>query len=353
LRILSFGLCIEEDGERQADSPSGLFLATAFINHACDNNAIWQPMGDCMVVRALRPLKAGTEVLHPYIPVEASSETRRSIFEKHFDSGSCNCTLCTADKKDGMMNLRRRNDLLEQFKTVMASLQARGAVSGPQALAAERRKLSSLLVGLEKTYTTSRTVRPDLVEIYHALAELTGIETDSTRAESNKLDLKALAASGAVVNTENGEVKVTSAPVGMGFMAVPLLLNVAHRHSLGGQTREAKKWLKAALEMSRIRFGDDKQRFVTRHAKLLSEMGFSWCSATVRFSFPSFFSPFLPFAKLTLFLSQCNSSASSQHSLQLPPSLFSSYSPLAQLSSSFVSNSPVEKRQVETLPLFS
>ncbi|CAK7199277.1 hypothetical protein SEUCBS139899_001952 [Sporothrix eucalyptigena] len=82
--------------EEEYDS-TGIWRHAAKANHACLPNARRSFVGDLMVVRAVRDLKAGDEVLLTYTTATDLLETRQKKMRDHYGF-TCGCALCAAEK---------------------------------------------------------------------------------------------------------------------------------------------------------------------------------------------------------------------------------------------------------------
>lgn len=96
-----------EEGARNAST--GLWVYAAYINHSCVPNAAKDYIGDLMILRATRAIKAGEEIFHAYD--EASDYEARRASLKTTWGFECKCRLCAAQKKDGEDVRRKREEL--------------------------------------------------------------------------------------------------------------------------------------------------------------------------------------------------------------------------------------------------
>lgn len=83
--------------EEEWEISGALWETGSYINHACLANAHKVFIGDMMLLRAVRPLKAGEEITLPYInPLEE----KRKDYLKGIWGIDCSCSLCLAERSD-------------------------------------------------------------------------------------------------------------------------------------------------------------------------------------------------------------------------------------------------------------
>jgi hypothetical protein len=98
-------------GEENARNAStGLWARHAYINHDCVPNVRIDYIGDLMMLRAARPLKAGEEIFHSYNQ-SLDFEARQAMLLSTWGF-ECVCDLCTAEKKDGKELRDKRMELV-------------------------------------------------------------------------------------------------------------------------------------------------------------------------------------------------------------------------------------------------
>ena len=99
-----------EGGARNAST--GLCTWAAYMNHSCVANTTKDFVGDLMVLRALRPLKAGEEVFISYD--ESSDYDARQAALMTTWGFECKCPLCAAEKADDAAVRKKRAELATQ-----------------------------------------------------------------------------------------------------------------------------------------------------------------------------------------------------------------------------------------------
>ncbi|GAA5893997.1 hypothetical protein JCM6882_007954 [Rhodosporidiobolus microsporus] len=241
---------------------SGLFLAASFFNHSCAPNALWIPLGDLFVVRARTSIRAGQEVYLPYTSASTPFHMRKTVLGSHFESSGCNCPRCAADAADGPDNLERRVDLLNQVRPIYFQR--------------DLQSLIRLVDALEKTYSpTRRFPKTELVEAYHDVAELVGIDTDAECRLANSYELKALSASGVVLKPKGNDFVVAEASFDATDQAIRLLVVVACSLFCSKKRQDrvmGKGYFHAATVMSRVLFGDGEAEFRWRFKEFIKKL---------------------------------------------------------------------------------
>ncbi|KAL1590349.1 hypothetical protein WHR41_00638 [Cladosporium halotolerans] len=96
---------------------TGLWVRSAYINHSCIPNAKKDSVGDLMVFRATRSIKAGEEIFHCY--AESYDYEERAANLKTTWGFECDCRLCKAERKDGAELRAKRMGLMGQADALM------------------------------------------------------------------------------------------------------------------------------------------------------------------------------------------------------------------------------------------
>lgn len=96
----------EEDATRAS---AGLWIYAAYINHSCLPNAEKSYIGDLMLVRATRDIKAGEEIYHAY-DESADYDTRQQSLKRTWGF-ECSCALCAVEKEEKPEVRRQRREL--------------------------------------------------------------------------------------------------------------------------------------------------------------------------------------------------------------------------------------------------
>ena len=106
--------------QKQATSPAGyhstgLWLKASYINHACDGNAMRSFIGDMMIVRAIRDIAKGEEILMPYRLPDAVNAITQEELGKTW-AFKCDCGLCIAEAASSSSQRKYRSHLIEKTR---------------------------------------------------------------------------------------------------------------------------------------------------------------------------------------------------------------------------------------------
>jgi tetratricopeptide (TPR) repeat protein len=106
----------ELDGhERSSNLPCGLWILPSFINHSCTENVIRTVYGDLMIVRALRDLQKGEEIVYSYcLHLQDPRYSKEYLSQLPF---KCRCAACLEEESTDPIQLTRR---VELFAKLMA-----------------------------------------------------------------------------------------------------------------------------------------------------------------------------------------------------------------------------------------
>jgi len=97
-------------GEEDATKASaGLWVYAAYINHSCLPNAEKEYIGDLMLVRATRDIKAGEEIYHAY-DESADYDARQQSLMRTWGF-KCECALCAVEKEEKLEMRAKRREL--------------------------------------------------------------------------------------------------------------------------------------------------------------------------------------------------------------------------------------------------
>ncbi|KAL2271351.1 hypothetical protein VTJ83DRAFT_722 [Remersonia thermophila] len=89
----------------------GLWVHAAAMNHSCVPNTMRSFVGDVLISRATRDIKAGDELFHQYVPVKSLPDVRAQQQREGWGF-ACDCDLCTTEKRCSEGGLARRKELL-------------------------------------------------------------------------------------------------------------------------------------------------------------------------------------------------------------------------------------------------
>ena len=116
----------------------GLYHHISLLNHSCNPNCVWSWTKDDFrrkVVRAVKTIKKGEEVLANYVDTEefnfGSRDHRRSVLVDKFGF-ICKCSECSLDNDELDLNEQQRKEVVENIKLVkdlMNKFEERSTVS--------------------------------------------------------------------------------------------------------------------------------------------------------------------------------------------------------------------------------
>lgn len=143
----AFGPGSSGDGEKErGEESAGLWIVASYMNHSCVPNAEKEYIGDLMVLRATREIKAGDEVMHNYVQVDGDFEGRRKSLLEGWGF-VCDCGLCVAERGDEESVTEKRRRLEREAEALMDE-------KGGSRLAVV--KIRKLMKEIEGTYTGKR-----------------------------------------------------------------------------------------------------------------------------------------------------------------------------------------------------
>jgi tetratricopeptide (TPR) repeat protein len=96
----------------------GIWLLPSYINHSCSEaNAHWTVVGDLMLIRAVKPIRRGDEVLISYTCPTISYKERQHLFK--FMGFVCDCSLCQTEATETKEIRQRRRELISSLTEIM------------------------------------------------------------------------------------------------------------------------------------------------------------------------------------------------------------------------------------------
>ncbi|KAK3329936.1 hypothetical protein B0H66DRAFT_468732 [Apodospora peruviana] len=87
----------------------GLWVHASHMNHCCVPNTMRAFLGDMLISRATRDIKAGEEIFQQYVPIKALADLRNTGFKQGWGF-ECNCFLCARERtlsSTGMLERRK------------------------------------------------------------------------------------------------------------------------------------------------------------------------------------------------------------------------------------------------------
>jgi hypothetical protein len=145
-------LLANKANDEKAYHSCGIWIKASYINHSCMSTARRAFIGDMMIVRATRDLKAGTEVTFWYhTPTGTSVKDLQSKLD-HWNF-VCDCVICLDGRATSASVLNERRTILKGLRRM---LNLTSAIS-------KGNKIKSLLDTLERTYTRPAEEVPRLL----------------------------------------------------------------------------------------------------------------------------------------------------------------------------------------------
>ncbi|CAP60185.1 uncharacterized protein PODANS_1_5000 [Podospora anserina S mat+] len=139
----------------------GLWVHASNLNHACVPNTLRSFLGDMLISRATRHIKAGEEIFQQYVPVKSLPDVRNGVYKDGWGF-ECSCTLCVAElKQSSEASREKRKDLLAQVEKILNKKTPRAKTIIPDATI---RSVDKLMKQLEEAHEP---------EIYGRLPRLT------------------------------------------------------------------------------------------------------------------------------------------------------------------------------------
>lgn len=130
-------------------SDAGIWIRASYLNHSCTGNVLRACIGDFMILRAVRPVRKGEELLHSYVPTLNELPDRdKSLSNFGF---TCLCELCEVQRTTSKQELEGRQKAVRCFQKFERQGRETGLVR-PGLLISQARKL---LKAIRKTYSNS------------------------------------------------------------------------------------------------------------------------------------------------------------------------------------------------------
>lgn len=145
------GIKSTKDGSGEKTIASGIWLHVSRVNHSCVPNADRSFIGDMMVVRATRGIKAGEEITFSYLILNHSYMERQQRL--YFYGINCDCPLCEVEKFMPAQVLGKRAKLVGEVNQFLST----NGTGAPSTLpAAVIKNAEQLMTQLEETYPEAR-----------------------------------------------------------------------------------------------------------------------------------------------------------------------------------------------------
>ena len=284
------------------DRGTALYELPSFCNHSCIPSANRVMVGDIMIVRAARNLKAGSEITLCYVPADLPFAERAERLKAKWKF-TCDCILCRADLNDGPAKRQERIQSLEKVKALALT-----ETSKQEVLPRQRNvRVKEIFEAMNKTYNNRNDGRncPIKPDLFVAACMLSNVAVDAFVASSLKAEqfitteMETLECAGLVVHDKG--IRGHSREMPLNRKRSYCVVQYCHRciegciaiargmHDLGNPTR-AEAWVAAAkwseyrptssnciLLMTVLVFGmnvaDDPKLFAHRYRDLLHRAG--------------------------------------------------------------------------------
>lgn len=145
------GIKSTKDGSGEKTIASGIWLHVSHVNHSCVPNADRSFIGDMMVVRATRGIKAGEEISLSYLILNHSYMERQQRL--YFYGIDCDCPLCDFEKFMPPQVLSKRAKLVGEVNQFLSTNGTGAPSTFP---AATIKSAETLMTQLEETYPEAR-----------------------------------------------------------------------------------------------------------------------------------------------------------------------------------------------------
>ncbi|CAO1613704.1 unnamed protein product [Jaminaea pallidilutea] len=161
----------------------------AILNHSCLPNVSSIFLGDIVITRALRDLRAGEEITHEYVRGGLDYAARQSALSKH--GFVCACQLCDLDRGDGEERFNSRRQLFAVRAPALYTRSSALLQYGTEKLTSDdrdkhrdiREALQEFEAELNKTYSETRPrLRPEMRGLLEKIAQHAVIEGNTAIA---------------------------------------------------------------------------------------------------------------------------------------------------------------------------
>ncbi|KAL2285063.1 hypothetical protein FJTKL_08583 [Diaporthe vaccinii] len=145
------GIKSTKDGSGEKTIASGIWLHVSHVNHSCVPNADRSFIGDMMVIRATKDIKAGEEISLSYLILNHSYMERQQRL--YFYGIDCDCPLCDVEKFMPPQVLSKRAKLVGEVNQFLSTNGTGAPSTFP---AATIKSAETLMTQLEETYPEAR-----------------------------------------------------------------------------------------------------------------------------------------------------------------------------------------------------
>lgn len=145
----------DQEPEGGADPrASGVWLRASRANHSCVPNGDRSFIGDMIIMRATREIKAGEEIRLSYLNSDHPYHRRKAGLAAY--GFECDCPLCQSEKLIPAQVLNKRARIIDEFNQFISATMAGGGAPALPGAAADAERLMAELQG---TYSTARYQR--------------------------------------------------------------------------------------------------------------------------------------------------------------------------------------------------
>ncbi|KAF4971996.1 hypothetical protein FSARC_1326 [Fusarium sarcochroum] len=143
-----FGPGQQTEDEDVSNASTGIWIRASYMNHSCVSNSKKDFVGDLIVIRATRRIKAGEEITHSYD--ESSDYEARKVALQRTWGFECRCSLCEVEKTESAEVRKRRHETEEKARHFAETTNP----SGASRIAVRKAKM--LRQALNETYDEKR-----------------------------------------------------------------------------------------------------------------------------------------------------------------------------------------------------
>lgn len=225
---------------------TGLWILPSFINHSCLANTFRVFYGDVMMIYAVEDLKKGTEITCSYLDPFANYKARLKVMESfHF---VCNCDLCVLDRSDIFYDRR-----IEIFNKGYVELRIIMLNANPHTIMKAFDMGKVFVDNLRNTYKKRNKYQLELFRAISLLANIYQVIGDFKKAAS--------------LLNEATEICNNS----LSYMGMHAQIKEAECYKQCNNLKLAKKTLKKAFELNRIKTGADVKLFKLMFSETLKQ----------------------------------------------------------------------------------
>ncbi|KXH44409.1 TPR domain-containing protein [Colletotrichum nymphaeae SA-01] len=159
----------------------GLWMYSAYANHACLPNANRSFIGDMLIATATVDIPAGTEITHIYLPPKAAYLHRMPQFRRSWGF-VCSCALCAGESGSSTEQHQKRNTVLAEIEALIR--RKRPTKFYPDATIRQVEKLANKLSSLHEKEIYDDLSLPRLMLVWPTMWL---VEVWHTRKQWNKV----------------------------------------------------------------------------------------------------------------------------------------------------------------------